>query len=145
VAVRIARGEDTDVIGEVYVASYGGLAFLQKLHSDDEIRGWVRSFVVPRHEVWVAEEDGVVVGVCALSADMLRWMYVHPYAQNRRHGTALLDQAKRRRPDGFRFWTFQRNDGARRFSERHGCRLVELTDGSGNEEGEPDALYEWAP
>ena len=33
----------------------------------------------------------------------------------------------------------------RRFYERNGCRVVELTDGSGNEEREPDALYEWAP
>jgi len=52
---------------------------------------------------------------------------------------------KQERPDGFPFWVFQRNEGARRFYERHGCRLVELTDGSGNEEKEPDALYEWRP
>ncbi len=53
--------------------------------------------------------------------------------------------AKRRRPEGFRLWVFQKNEGARRFYERHGFRLVELTDGSRNEEREPDALYEWTP
>ena len=143
--IRRARIDESDAIAEVYVSSNGGLTFLPKLHSDDEIRGWVRSFVVPRHEVWVAEDDGNVVGFCALSDDMLMGMYVQPDSQNSGFGTALLDQAKRRRPGGFRFWTFQRNEGARRFYERHGCRLVELTDGSGNEEKEPDALYEWAP
>ncbi len=39
----------------------------------------------------------------------------------------------------------QRNDGARRFYEKHGLHVVELTEGSGNEEREPDALYEWVP
>jgi hypothetical protein len=34
---------------------------------------------------------------------------------------------------------------ARSFYERRGLRLVELTDGAGNEEREPDALYEWRP
>jgi hypothetical protein len=40
---------------------------------------------------------------------------------------------------------FQRNEDARRFYERQGCVLVELTDGAGNEEREPDALYAWRP
>jgi len=34
---------------------------------------------------------------------------------------------------------------AKRFYERHGFLLVELTDGSGNQEREPDARYEWVP
>ncbi len=60
-------------------------------------------------------------------------------------GSELFEKATARRPGGFRLWVFQRNKGARRFYEHHGCRLVELGDGSGNEEREPDALYEWAP
>jgi len=40
------------------------------------------------------------------------------------------------------FWVFQRNLAARRFYERHGSRLIEMTDGALNEEREPDALYE---
>jgi hypothetical protein len=42
-------------------------------------------------------------------------------------------------------WVFQQNEGARRLYEREGFRLVELTDGQGNMEQEPDARYEWAP
>jgi hypothetical protein len=34
---------------------------------------------------------------------------------------------------------------ARRFYERHGLRAVRFTDGTGNEEKTPDALYEWRP
>ena len=54
----------------------------------------------------------------------------------------------RRRSAGraaFHLWVFQRNEGARRFYERHGLRLAALTDGAGNEEREPDARYEWRP
>lgn len=32
---------------------------------------------------------------------------------------------------------------ARSFYESYGFRLVRTTEGSGNEEREPDALYEW--
>ena len=40
-------------------------------------------------------------------------------------------------------WTFQQNEGARRFYERHGLHLIRLTNGDGNEEKTPDALYAW--
>jgi ribosomal protein S18 acetylase RimI-like enzyme len=42
-----------------------------------------------------------------------------------------------------RLYTFQENDGARRFYERHGFRAIEFGDGSNNEENCPDVLYEW--
>jgi ribosomal protein S18 acetylase RimI-like enzyme len=40
-------------------------------------------------------------------------------------------------------FTFQRNESASAFYEAHGFRIVDLNDGSRNEEGEPDVLYEW--
>jgi hypothetical protein len=40
-------------------------------------------------------------------------------------------------------WTFQRNALARRFYEKEGFVAVRETDGSGNEEREPDVLYLW--
>jgi RimJ/RimL family protein N-acetyltransferase len=41
-----------------------------------------------------------------------------------------------------RLYTFQCNEGARRFYERNGFTAVAFGDGSGNEEGEPDIRYE---
>ncbi len=41
-----------------------------------------------------------------------------------------------------RLYTFQQNEGARRFYERHGYKTIEFTDGQGNEENCPDVLYE---
>ncbi len=40
-------------------------------------------------------------------------------------------------------WTFQRNARARRFYEARGFVPVEATDGSRNEEKEPDVRYLW--
>lgn len=40
-------------------------------------------------------------------------------------------------------WAFQRNARALRFYARRGFRVVERTDGSRNEEREPDALLAW--
>ena len=73
---------------------------------------------------------------------MDRQLYVHPGAQGRGVGSALLDLAKTT-GDRLQLWTFQRNLAARRFYERHGFVLVEETDGARNEEREPDALYRW--
>jgi hypothetical protein len=53
--------------------------------------------------------------------------------------------AKEVRPDGLMLWTFQRNARARQFYEARGFVAAELTDGSRNEEREPDALYRWLP
>jgi GNAT superfamily N-acetyltransferase len=84
-----------------------------------------------------------VVGVASLKGDVLAHLYVDPEHHNGGVGTALLEQVKARRPQGFRLWTFQANAGARRFYECHGCVPVEFTDGSRNEEKLPDVLYAW--
>ena len=147
--IRRAGAEDANAVADVFIASFGGLTFLPSLHTDDETRAWIRDVVIPGEEVWIVEDAGRIVGFASLgsreSRDYLQHLYVSPESQCRGLGARLLGHAKSRRPSGFRFWVFQRNDGARRFYERHGCRLVELTDGSGNEEREPDALYEWRP
>jgi ribosomal protein S18 acetylase RimI-like enzyme len=86
-----------------------------------------------------------VIAFVGLGDDSVRHLWVQPEAQNRGVGTALLEVAKERRPEGLQLWVFQKNVGARRFYERHGFTLAKLTDGSRNEEREPDALYVWEP
>jgi hypothetical protein len=41
-------------------------------------------------------------------------------------------------------WAFQRNENALHFYESQGFRLIEATDGGGNEEREPDMLLTWS-
>ncbi len=148
--LRRARPEDAAELAVILrTAMRGAMPALAELHTPEEDHRFLRDVVLPDEEVWVAEIDGAPAGFAALGSrnddDFLQHLYVAPHRQRRGLGTELIARAKERRPNGFRLWVFQRNEGARRFYERHGLRLVELTDGSGNEEREPDALYEWVP
>jgi ribosomal protein S18 acetylase RimI-like enzyme len=84
-----------------------------------------------------------VVGFAAVRAGFLDHLYVTPDAQSRGVGSRLLAAAKAARLDGLRLYVFQRNTNACGFYEKRGFTLVALDDGTRNEEGEPDALYEW--
>jgi putative acetyltransferase len=146
VRLRLATPDDTEAVAPLFRRSYGSIGFLPTLHTAEEDLAFFGG-VIAGDEVWVAEgEDGRVLGFAAITAeDELRALYVDPPAQGRGLGAALFGRVQERRPEGFWFWVFQQNARARRFYERRGCVVVELTDGSGNEEREPDARYEWRP
>lgn len=126
------------------------------VHSDDDVREYFATVVVPTMHVWLASiEAGSVaapsptlattpatVGVLAVSDDWIEHLYVDPSAFGRGIGTRLLSVAKGFRPEGLQLWTFAANAGARRFYERHGFAAVEQTEGD-NEEGAPDVRYRW--
>ena len=114
-------------------------------HTDDEVRGWIRDRLIPDYETWVADDDGAVVALMAIVPWHLEQLYVAPDRIGDGIGRRLVDVAKERSPSGLSLWTFQVNDRARRFYERNGFLAVELTDGSGNQERQPDVRYEWSP
>ncbi len=150
--LRRARREDADALAVIHrEAMRSAIPGFPELHTPEEDRWFIRERVLPTEEVWVAEVDGEVVGFASLGRregdehDYLQHIYVAPAHQRRGIGGRLWEKVKERRPRGFRWWVFQANEGARRFYEARGGRLVELTDGSGNEEKLPDALYEWRP
>jgi GNAT superfamily N-acetyltransferase len=142
IAIRRAGANDAVRLGDIFIAARARMTYLPNLHTDEETRAFIGGLPM-RMEVWAAEVDGCVIGFAAVHDDWLDHLYVLPDAQNSGAGSALLAKVKERRPEGFQFWAFQKNDGARRFYARHGCREVELTDGDGNEEREPDVRFEW--
>jgi GNAT superfamily N-acetyltransferase len=144
--IRLATPQDAAAVAAVFIPSFRTLAFLPGLHTPEEDRAFFRDVVLPQREVWLAtDQGGRVLGFVALSDDMLDHIYVHPDAQRRGVGSALLDQAKRQRPGGFTLWVFQQNEGARSFYEKHGLVPLRFTDGQGNDEKAPDVLYAWQP
>jgi GNAT superfamily N-acetyltransferase len=145
-SLRPAEPKDAGAIADVFLASRkASMPYLPELHSHEETREWIRDVVLARNEVWVAAAGDRVDGFLALNGEVLEHIYVSPRLQGSGLGSALLAKAKQLRPNGFRLWVFQRNMQARGFYEARGMRVVEFTDGSGNEEREPDVLYEWAP
>jgi GNAT superfamily N-acetyltransferase len=121
------------------------LPWLAGMHSPEEDRAYFREQVFRACEVWGAQENAIgneIVGIIAFRPGWVDQLYVLPNRQRRGVGSTLLELAKAGNSE-LQLWTFQRNGPARHFYERHGFEAVHETDGAGNEEREPDALYRW--
>ena len=148
VSFRPATAADAARVTEVYLASRKTfLPFAPLAHSDEDVARWVAEMLIPSGILTVAVENREVIGLMALvRGEGIGWieqLYLHPAAVAHGIGTQLLDRAKRELGAPIRLYTFQANAGARRFYERHGFRALAFGDGSTNEEGCPDVLYEW--
>ena len=131
-----------DRAAEIHRAAFDErLPWLAGLHTPDEDRAFYRAHVDRDCRLWGGFDPGLV-GFIALRRGWIEQLYVLPGHQGRGLGSLLLTHARRRRRR-LRLWTFQRNHGARAVYERHGFAVVAMTDGSTNDEKEPDMLYEW--
>jgi GNAT superfamily N-acetyltransferase len=143
--LRLATPADADAIGALHRHTMRvSLPFLPQLHTLAEVIDYAGREILPNNTVWVAEIDDRIAGYIAFAPGWINQLYVLPEHQGAGLGPALLAKALADRQPR-RLWTFQKNARARRFYEARGFALIELTDGSGNEEHEPDALYAWRP
>jgi predicted N-acetyltransferase YhbS len=125
--IRRATGDDADALTD--------LAHRAKAHWGYPA-SWMREWdpqltIIPgyleAHDVWVAERDGAVVGMCALEDLGARWnlehVWVEPAAHRAGIGRALvtraLDEARRRHPGVVELLA---DPFARGFYERLGAR-----------------------
>jgi ribosomal protein S18 acetylase RimI-like enzyme len=151
IVFRSAAAADSEQVAEIYLASREAfLGFAPLVHSEDDVRRWIASQLLPTGGVTVAaaaEPGAPLVGMMAVSREgHLGWidqLYLRPDCVGRGLGARFVRLAKQKLGAPIRLYTFQENAGARRFYERHGFRILELGDGSGNEERCPDILYEW--
>jgi GNAT superfamily N-acetyltransferase len=146
VEIRRTREEEIEPLTRLFIRARNEMNYLPQV--PDEAAAPIAARIRQHDEVWLAEEDGRLLGFLGiehstnLGAPVLEKLYVDPAEQNRGVGSALLEKAKELRPDELYLWVFQKNP-ARRLYERHGFQLVRLTDGADNMEREPDALYRW--
>lgn len=151
--LRPARHNDAESAARVYLRSRSfGIPEVPMVHDEREVRRWMTDDMVGRTDLWVAEVDGTVVAMMALSAGgptgrsgWIDQLYLDPAWMGRGLGRRLLDVAQQRYPGGLQLWTFVANTGARRFFERHGFVVEETGDGRGNAERAPDVRYRWLP
>ena len=148
IEIRPATVEDAARIADVWLSSWRATFDFEPAHPDEVVRRWVREELLAEAEDWVATDPSngdSVIALLGLSDTMVEQLYVRPDRIGRGVGRALLELAKRRRPDGLDLYCFAANDRARRFYERNGFEAVAFGDGSGNEERQPDVLYRWRP
>lgn len=142
--IEPARAEDADAIAAVFLASRAAaMPWLPVLHDHDDVRRFFATRVLPACEVLVVRRDGEPAGFLALCGDTIDHLYVRPDLRRHGIGTTLLEAAKARRPGGLELWAFQRNAAALAFYAKHGFGERFRTDGSANEEREPDVRLRW--
>ena len=142
-SIRQLELADMDAAARVHRVSFDhALPWLAGLHTPDEDRWFYRERMFATCRLWGAFDSDRLTGLIAFRDDWIEQLYVLPEAQGQGVGTALLDVAKRA-VARLQLWTIQRNAQARRFYEARGFVVVEQTDGTGNEEKEPDARYLW--
>jgi ribosomal protein S18 acetylase RimI-like enzyme len=145
--LRSPKAAEAPRIAEVLLASRGAfLPFAPFAHTAAEVRQWVQEVLLPTSQVTVAVVDGAAVGVLAVSSkegqSWIEQLHIHPTHVGQAIGSQLLAHAVATAPLPIRLYTFQQNERARKFYERHGFVAVELSDGIANEERCPDVLYE---
>lgn len=143
--LRPANPQDAAALADLFIAARRAAhpAMPHPVHSPEEIHAWFGRLLGGEREIWLAERGEEVVGHLVLDETWLDSIYVRPGLTGGGIGTVLLDLAKSLRPDGFGLWVFETNDGARRFYLRQGLVELRRTDGSGNEEREPDIEMAW--
>ena len=117
------------------------VAVMQQYTLDDD-RGYFQNEILRTCEVWVAEAGGEIIGLLALDKELIDQLFVHQDRQRRGVGAALLAKARERSPEHLRLFTFEKNESARAFYERHGFRAINFQI-SPPPESEPDVEYEW--
>jgi GNAT superfamily N-acetyltransferase len=142
--VRRASDDDAAAIAEVWLRAFASAYAFPHAHTDDDVRRWIRDEVVSGKETWVGQDDRGVVGFIALAPGWVEHLYIDPVAQGEGIGRRLLELAMTRDTTGeLQLWTFQANDRARRFYARNGFVEVEMTEGTSNEERQPDVRLVW--
>ncbi|PZO01334.1 MAG: GNAT family N-acetyltransferase [Hyphomicrobiales bacterium] len=134
---------DAEAAARVHRASFDArLPWLAGLHTPDEDRAYFENVVFVECEVWGSFDGLSLIGFIAFREGQIDQLYVLPAYQGRGVGGELMAVAKARCSE-LHLWTFQCNDQARRFYEHRGFVVAEQTDGSRNEEREPDVRYVW--
>ncbi len=149
--IRRATDLDAGAIAELLLGSFrAALPAIRLVHSDDQVRTWIRDVIVAVHETWVAEQPTAagneprIVGFMTLQGSHIEQLYVAVGYWRQGIGSALLDLARARSPRRLELYTFQANAPAVGFYLAHGFTIVDANDGSRNEEHEPDYLMRWS-
>lgn len=141
--LRQATRADGLSIATLFRRTFGAaLPFLPTLHTPEGDREHFSTTVFDACTVWVAESADQIVGFIAWQPGQIDHLYVDMDYLGQGIGSALLQKATEAEPR-LELWAFQRNAAALAFYRTKGFRVIRETDGSANEEKEPDVRLLW--
>jgi GNAT superfamily N-acetyltransferase len=141
--LRPARPRDGSAVAGVFGAARAQMRYLPHLHTPAEDVAFFSETVLPSSHVTVAAVDDVIVGFSAVKDGWLDHLYVVPARQGDGIGGLLLDRAMTAARSGLSLWVFAANHRAIAFYARAGFVEVLRTEGSANEERQPDVQMRW--
>jgi GNAT superfamily N-acetyltransferase len=143
--MRVATVSDASAVADLFLAARAhSIETIPPVVGDyDRALPWLESRIQKGEQCWVTEDASGLSALMLLEPGWIDQLYIRPDAIGQGLGTLLLDKAKALMPDGIQLWTFQSNVRAQKFYEQRGFVAVEWTDGSSNEECEPDVRYVW--
>ena len=120
VTIREYRSSDFDALTSLWLASWESAAV--RIPVKVTLTALRRRLAeeLPDLSIQVATRRERVVGFVALRGSKVDQLFVHPAAQSRGIGKALLDFVKRQHAEGLWLFTQVQNHGARRFYQREG-------------------------
>jgi GNAT superfamily N-acetyltransferase len=135
--IRDARPDDLETLLTIQrEASVAGFAKVfppdrYPYPTDDVREVWREALADPEVDAYVYELQGEAVGIVTVDSDFLRQLYVLPAQWGSGIGSALLERGlERMRERGAtraKLWTLEGNERGRRFYERRGWRLTDVT------------------
>jgi len=131
----VARWHETNLVSYRYNE-------VQQSHTLADARNFFRTRLLPTCDVLVAARADRLLGMLALEAPWIRHFAVFPEYQRQGIGSVLLGRARALSPRELRLFTFQRNEKARAFYEKHGFTAVAFGV-SPAPEREPDVEFRW--
>jgi GNAT superfamily N-acetyltransferase len=146
---RIRRYENCDEAQTFNVwfrsckATYTFLPTWQAL-THDEARSVFQNRIVPKCDIWVAEQKNAIVAYLAMDGNYIDRLYVAPDELRKGWGKQLIEKAKQLSPRGLELHTHQQNHGARAFYEENDFEVVRFGI-SPPPESVPDVEYHWRP
>lgn len=137
-----AHPGDASVLGAILSDWIDATAWMPRIHSRAEDRVWCLDLIAAG-QVRLLRGPGGIAGFLAREGEEIPALHVASLWRGQGLGRRLVDDAKALSDGRLSAWTFQANEGARRFYERAGFREAELSDGARNAEGLPDVRLVW--
>lgn len=113
----------------------------KETHSYENHVYFLNHILPEQFQIDLALIDEKVVGLIVYNDREISQLYIHINYQGIGIGYILLDKVKKQSSGRLSLYTFEVNENAQRFYEKHGFEIIDR--GHENEENLPDIQYEW--